>query len=442
MANQPPVKIAIACQGGGSHTAFTAGVLSRWLEDDALDTVEIKGLSGTSGGAICALLAWSALLEKTPEQARQRLQSFWAANSAASAPEKFVNDLVLAASRISHYVAAPAVSPYTTPTSVMSLEHLGSLLNDALDFEAITALAADAGDRAPLLLLGAVDVLSGSFKAFSSHEGEISVDAVLASAAIPNLFRSVPVDGNLYWDGLFSQNPPIGDLLYAEPDEIWVIQINPTERVTEPTSVMEIEDRRNELSGNLSLYQELNFIEQVDSMIERGVIRSERYRPVTVRILEMNRPPSSERLGYASKLNRDPAFLRELIEQGEEQAGEFLAALRFENAFDSGDLEAVLDCFAPDALIASSSPFRQLAPSRDPKVIRQYLSDRLAAGVVIDHNRKQIVKRNHAKWRIRSTDPAAEEKIEGMAVADFRDGKVVRFSLGTVDMFPLDPLEE
>lgn len=442
MAIQPPVSIAIACQGGGSHTAFTAGVLSRWLEDDALDAFEIKGLSGTSGGAICALLAWSALLEKKPEEARGRLASFWAANSADSPPEKFVNDMILAASRMSQYVTAPAISPYSTPTSVMSLEHLRSLLDGALDFDVITRLAAVAGDRAPLLLLGAVDVLSGSFKAFNSHEGEISADAVLASAAIPNLFRSVPVDGHLYWDGLFSQNPPIGDLLHAEPDEIWVVQINPTERVTEPTSVMEIEDRRNELGGNLSLYQELNFIEQVDSMIERGVLRSQRYRPVTIRILEMNRPPSSERLGYASKLNRDPAFLRELIEQGEGQAGEFLAALRFENAWDAGDIDAVLDCFAPNALIASSSPFRRLAPTHDPEVRRQYLTDRLAAGVLIDHNRKQIVKRNHAKWRIRSTDPTAARKVEGTAAADFRDGKVVRFSLGTFDMFPLDPLEE
>lgn len=298
MANQPPVTIAIACQGGGSHTAFTAGVLSRWLEDDALREVEVKGLSGTSGGAICALLAWSALLEKRPEDARRRLASFWAANSAASPAEKVVNDLILAASRLSHYVAAPAISPYSTPTSTMSLDHLRSLLEDALDFTAIGQLAADAGEQAPLLLLGAVDVLSGSFKAFNSHEGEISADAVLASAAIPNLFRSVPVDGHLYWDGLFSQNPPIGDLLYCEPDEIWVIQINPTERVTEPTSVLEIEDRRNELGGNLSLYQELNFIEQMDSMIERGLLRSERYRPVTVRILEMNRPPSSS--GWAT----------------------------------------------------------------------------------------------------------------------------------------------
>jgi NTE family protein len=437
MALAPAPRIAIACQGGGSHTAFTAGVLSRWMAHDVLDRYRVAGLSGTSGGAICALLAWSALVEDKPDLARERLASFWAANSARTPAEMVLNEMILAASRVAHYVAAPAVSPYNTPTSVMSLEHLRGLLEQTLDFPSVTARAAAAGDDAPLLLLGAVDVLSGSFKAFSSHDGEISADAVLASAAIPHLFRSVPVDGNLYWDGLFSQNPPVGDLLYADPDEIWVIQINPTERVTEPTSVMEIEDRRNELGGNLSLYQELNFIEQIDKLIERGALRTDTYRQVTIRILEMSRPPSSERLGYASKLNRDARFLRSLIEQGEEQAGEFLAALRFEQAWDAGDLEAVIGFFADDAAMVSADPFTALPLTRDPGVRREFIARRLGAGVRFDHNRKQIVKRNHVKWRVRAVLDG--QRVEGMAVADFRDGKVVRFSLGTFDMFPLEP---
>jgi NTE family protein len=310
-----------------------------------------------------------------------------------------------------------------------------------LDVDGINARAAAAGAEAPLLLLGAVDVLSGSFKAFNSAHGEISTDAVLASAAIPHLFRSVPVDGNLYWDGLFSQNPPVGDLLDAHPDEIWVIQINPTERVTEPTSVVEIEDRRNELGGNLSLYQELNFIERIDRLIERGALRGDSYRPVTVRILEMNRPPSSERLGYASKLNRDPRFLRTLIQQGEEQAGEFLAALRFEQAWDDGDLDTVVDFFADDAALVSTAPFRELPLTRDPAARRDFMAGRLTAGVGIDHNRRQVVKRNHVTWRVRATDPAGDRRVAGIAVADFRDGRVIRFALGTVDMFPLDPGE-
>jgi len=53
-------RIAIACQGGGSHTAFTAGALKRLLGDDRY---EIGTLSGTSGETICALLAWYALYQ-------------------------------------------------------------------------------------------------------------------------------------------------------------------------------------------------------------------------------------------------------------------------------------------------------------------------------------------------------------------------------------------
>ncbi len=439
MAPDDAPRIAIACQGGGSHTAFTAGVLGRWLASEVLDRYRVVGLSGTSGGAICALLGWAALIEDKPELAKERLESFWAANSATSTPERLVNEMLLAAFKMSHYVSAPAISPYNTPTSTWSLEHLRGMLEQALDFPAITGRAAAIGADAPLLLLGAVDVLSGSFKAFNSHEGEISADAVLASAAIPNLFRSVPVDGSLYWDGLFSQNPPVGDLLYAHPDEIWVIQINPTERVTEPTSVMEIEDRRNELGGNLSLYQELNFIEQIDKLIEAGALRTDTYRPVTIRILEMNRPPASERLGYASKLNRDPRFLSSLIEQGADQAGEFLAALRFEQAWDAGDVDAVLGFFADGAVMRAAAPFRELATTRDRAVQREFLTRSLGSGVTIDHNRKQIVKQAHAKWRVRAV--LAGRRVEGMAVADFSDGAVTRFSLGTVDMFPLDPEE-
>ena len=85
-----------------------------------------------------------------------------------------------------------------------------------------------------MLLLGAVDVMSGEFKAFDSRAGEITADAVLASAAIPTLFRSVHMDSGVYWDGLFSQNPPVRELLDTDPDEIWVIQINPKEMPAEP----------------------------------------------------------------------------------------------------------------------------------------------------------------------------------------------------------------
>ena len=109
-----------------------------------------------------------------------------------------------------------------------------------------------------------------------------------------------------------------------------MIQINPTARAEEPRTVLDITDRRNELAGNLSLYQELHGIEVIDRLLAEGVLVGSRYKHITVRVLEFARPPSSRLLGSTSKLNRDARFLRELMEQGEQQAEEFLATLAFE----------------------------------------------------------------------------------------------------------------
>jgi len=310
----PRPRVAIACQGGGSHTAFTAGVLGRLFADDVLSRYRIVGLTGTSGGAVCALIAWSALVADQPTEAGRRLQEFWDDNSASSPPERMMNAVTLWLSEFANYVATPALSPYETPVSDMAFAQVKSLLVKSVDFEAFRAVAGD--PEAPRLLLGAVDVVSGDFKAFDSRLGEITADAVMASAAIPNLFRSVHEAGGVYWDGLFSQNPPVRELLDTDPDEIWVIQINAKRSDAEPRTVIEIADRRNELSGNLSLYQELHFIETIDTMLEDGLLTPGRYRPITIRIIEMTRSARSLTMGAASKINRDPAFLNELIGQG------------------------------------------------------------------------------------------------------------------------------
>src|SRR3954452_4047126 len=76
MTTNGRTRVAIACQGGGSHTAFTAGVLQGALSNLPSD-VEIVALSGTSGGAICAALAWDALVRGEPKRAIGTLQEFW-----------------------------------------------------------------------------------------------------------------------------------------------------------------------------------------------------------------------------------------------------------------------------------------------------------------------------------------------------------------------------
>ena len=198
-------RVAITCQGGGSHTAFTAGVLKKLLKEKAegKHDYEVVALSGTSGGAICALLTWYGLLMNDTNRAVELLVSFWRDNSASSLQDKLVNDWLLWTNRFFENTGGmPTISPYYYPSRGQDL--LRSLLEKHVDFGKINDLIKQSS---PLLLVGAANVLSGGFIAFSSHGDKINADMILASTAIPTLFRAVHTDGGVYWDSLFSQNP-------------------------------------------------------------------------------------------------------------------------------------------------------------------------------------------------------------------------------------------
>ena len=423
-------RVAIACQGGGSHTAFTAGVLKRLLRNNQLKGYEIVGLSGTSGGAICALLAWYALLDGSDgERAAGLLDAFWEDNSATAPHEMLVNYWTIWASKLQNFLVTPALSPYDNYFSVLGLNEFRRMLKRRVDFEKIEV---QLESSYPILLVGAVDVLSGEFQAFNSQRERISAEMILASAAIPTLFRSVRAGGGTYWDGLFSQNPPVRELIDARPDEIWVIQINPKEGEDEPRTVTEIADRRNELSGNLSLYQELRFIEKIDQLLEEGLLsREDKYRQIVVRVIELSRSRFSRFLGTASKLNRDPHFIKDLMSHGEARAEEFLTALAFEDAWRSRDSDAVMGFLADDAELVSSTPFPDGGAYRGKEEIRTFLLEHLGEDVRMDLTKKQVA-RNGVTWTVRAyrdDDPAGW--AQGTAEAEFREGKVKALRLGT-----------
>jgi len=421
-------RVAIACQGGGSHTAFTAGVLKRLLLSGTLEEQEVVALSGTSGGAVCALLAWHNLLEGDAAGAAEDLEAFWRDNSATAPQEQVLSNWVLWASNLQNFVATPAVSPYYNPFAALGLEVFRKMLERRVDFDRVRV---QPEGSYPVLLVGAVDVLSGRFKAFHSRRDRISAETILASAAIPTLFRAVHLDGGTYWDGLFSQNPPVKKLTDERPDEIWVIQINPREIEREPKTVAEIADRRNELAGNLSLYQELGFIEKIDQMLEQGhLLPDGKYKQIVVRVIELSRSRLSRSLGTASKLNRDPSFIRDLISHGEVRANEFLIALAFEEAWKSRDPDTVMAFFAEDATLTSSDPFPKSGSYGGRSRIRAFVTEHLARDVRVDLTKKQIAQ-NGVAWKVRM--PAGvgpEARVEGVAEAVFRGSEIESFRLG------------
>jgi NTE family protein len=343
-AHEATPRIAIACQGGGSHTAFTAGVLKSLLRAQGQGDYKIVALSGTSGGAICAALAWFGLLKQARrewncEQTIQLLDDFWHDNAALLPWEQIWNDWIIRITELQGQGLLPEVksSPYT-PQVAASAElmkalaprkeflDLRLLLEKHFPIDEITQPVVE-----PRLLLGAVGVRSGTFKAFDSLAAEISVDAILASTTLPWAFQAIHIGDEIYWDGLFSQNPPVREFiqgleLHQKPDEIWIIRINPQCCTDDPTSIEAIEDRRNELAGNLSLNQELDFINKVNEWLAEGKLMSSSKKPIAVRSIMMS-PELSATLDYASKLNRDLTFLATLMADGETQAEAFLEVL-------------------------------------------------------------------------------------------------------------------
>lgn len=316
-ANQ--TNVAIACQGGGSHTAFTAGVLKHLFENWD-ETDELVGISGTSGGAFNALATWYGLVTEGEQKAIRLLDSLWEELSARGYADSVANDWVRTLSRMqSNGVPLPSLSPYQIPGPEPGKERIRAALEQHIDFESIPDYCRK---NAPDLVVGTVDVNAGVFETFTNEE--VTVEAVLASAAVPTLFQAVELHGHIHWDGLFSQNPPVKDLMAQpperKPDELWIIQINAQEIDAEPTSLEEIADRRNELSGNISLNQELRFIEQVNEWVESGTLPADEFSKTSIHRIEMDG-------GYrcSTKVDRSPEFIEELIALGETRAREFLA---------------------------------------------------------------------------------------------------------------------
>jgi NTE family protein len=354
-------KIAIACQGGGSHAAFTAGALQALFESNIQDKFEIVSLSGTSGGALCATLAWYAL-KKGEHPVEQRLLEFWQDNTAQTYQERMFNDSSIKTLELTNKGLLPQIN--ISPASPLlqswlSLATAGlrsrfvnfpELLKAHIDFQEL----ADWGalPDPPVLLLGASNILTGKLWMFNSSHEAIKVEHILASCAIPNLFPAVEVDGGAYWDGIFSDNPPIEELISPSfvgdtniPQEIWVIKLNPTRRDKIPVQIDDILDRRNELEGNISLFQSLRSVERINDLILRGAFKDEflqRYhvkepikiprsfiekpdKPYYIPFIEMS-PEFQQSLNYESKLDRSPDRINSLIEDGKRQARQFLEA--------------------------------------------------------------------------------------------------------------------
>lgn len=312
--------INLALQGGGSHGAFTWGVLDRLLEEEKLF---IEAITGTSAGAVNGVLLTYGLAKGGREEARNVLHEFWfkVGSAAAMSPlrpnmfEKMfgTTNLDYSPSFMAMDMMTRLLSPYQF--NLFDINPLRDILAEVVDFDVVRR-----SDDLKLFI-NATNVRNGKIKVFEGSE--LTLDMVMASACLPFLFKTVEVDGEFYWDGGYSGNPALFPLFYkTQTSDIMIVQINPIAVDQVPTNAAEIMDRMNEISFNATLMREVRAIAFVKKLIKNKRVPQNEYRYVHMHMIEAAEILSS--MGRASKLNVDWDFLQHLRDIGYQTADEWM----------------------------------------------------------------------------------------------------------------------
>ncbi|HXX49674.1 MAG TPA: patatin-like phospholipase family protein, partial [Xanthobacteraceae bacterium] len=312
--------VDLALQGGGSHGAFTWGVLERLLEEPWL---RIAGISGTSAGAMNAAVLADGWIEGGAKGASVALEKFWQRVSQAAAfsllqrspIDRFLGRWTLDTSP--GYVFMDLVSRVLSPYAL-----------NPLDFNPLRQILAECVDcnrlaHSPIrLFITATSVRTGRGRIF--RNAEITADVLLASACLPTMFRAVEIDGEAYWDGGFTGNPTITPLVReTDAHDSILVQINPRERADAPRNAADILNRLNEISFNSPLMKELRMIALLRQVADPGTGEGARWAHMrTHRIMT----DMLAQFGASSKLNAEWPFLEMLRTEGRRAATEFLDA--------------------------------------------------------------------------------------------------------------------
>ena len=337
-AKTTPLLVDLALQGGGSHGAFTWGVLDRLIEEPWL---KIDGISGTSAGAMNAAVMASGWEHGGVDGAKAALETFWKAVSDAArfSPlqrgpwEMLSGRWTLENSPM--YMATELMTRMFSPYELnpLNAHPLSKILAETVDFECLAA--------APMkLFITATNVRTGAGRVF--RNAEITADVLLASACLPTMFQAVEIDGEHYWDGGYVGNPTITPLVReCDSQDTILVQINPIVRDAVPKTARDIMNRLNEVAFNSPLIKELRIIALLRRELDLAGTESMRWAR-----MHIHRIASSEMLefGYSSKLMAEWAFFEKLRDTGRRAAESFLAAHRGDIGQRSTlDLDAFLD---------------------------------------------------------------------------------------------------
>ncbi|WP_279479965.1 patatin-like phospholipase family protein [Aureimonas sp. SK2] len=316
-------RISLALQGGGAHGAFTWGVLDRLLEDDSID---IAAVSGTSAGALNAASLSAGLASGGRDAAREALHRLWETVSARSPlgavessfpffpfPRAVVHQAIEQVRSFSQFV-----SPYST------VRPGGNPLRGVVE-EAIDLPLLQSQTEVPTFV-SATDVEAGSVRVFSGSE--LTADALLASACLPDIFRAVEIDGRHYWDGGYLGNPVLTPLFTEDHGtaDLLIVQVTPFVRPGVPGTAEEIIARVNEITFNTSLMRDLRMLTETKRLmrgedLENPVMR----RIADLRLHMISAGEELTRRGAVGKLDTRWSELTELRDLGRAATDRWLA---------------------------------------------------------------------------------------------------------------------
>jgi len=310
----------LALQGGGTHGAFTWGVLDRLLEEDCFD---IEGISGTSAGAMNAAVLAYGLHKGGPEMARAVLRDFWKRVADAAALSPFRPTLLDQWFKIGGIDFSPSyhlmelTTKLASPYQMLSggENPLREILEKTIDCDSLHECIS------LKLFVCATDVLEGKIKVFQNQE--LSIDALLASACLPQLFQAVQIGESFYWDGGFMGNPPIFPIIYnCDCRDVLIVQINPMRIPGVPKTPQAILDRANTLSFNSSLVREMRAINFVTRLVESGFDDGGRLKHMLIHTIDAEEQLAA--YGANSKYDVNWSFLQKLYALGRRQGATFL----------------------------------------------------------------------------------------------------------------------
>lgn len=308
--------VGLALQGGGSHGAFTWGVLDRLLE---LKQEELNVLSvcGTSAGAINAVVMAYGLHIGGRQKARELLEKLW-----------------VDVSRYGFKMTYPFVEYFTQVVSPyqfnpLNYNPLRGIVSDIVDFGEIKNFGMD-------LHIYATNVKTNQGRLFSREQ--ITLESLMASTALPTVFQAVRIDDDYYWDGGYMGNPPLSPLAMDKRlTDLILVKLNSININYLPMTAKDINDRVTEICFNSSLMNEMKIIQLRNELIRQGLDLG-KYGNKEIFVHLVSGYETLGKLDYSTKMNTDLNFLLKLKNAGRQTADKWIQSdftkLGLQSTFD------------------------------------------------------------------------------------------------------------